>query len=234
MRNRVETLGSLFICPNSAFQYVLFDEKRMTQESIEDSFLICPVFLSTAIRYISQERDIISRSKHSNDTDERARIRPITSMLELVENFDSYGWALSLPQSRQPFQQETDSLCILSEVYKIGTVLYGRRVLDTIRGKATSQDDLVSELLGLLNALRSNPTWLKCVLWPIFVAGLECRLPAQRKFFIMHLEEFWMATKCLNAMNAAKILEDYWQQDDTNASSWIFDIGRFGRAWLLI
>jgi hypothetical protein len=206
----------------------------MTQESIEDSFLICPNVLSTAIRYISQERDLISRSKHSNDTDKQARVRAITSMLELVKNFDSYGWASTLRQSRQPFQQETNSLYILSEVYKIGTILYGRRVLDTIRGEATSQDDLVSELLGLLDTLRGNPTWLKCVLWPIFVAGLECRLPAQRKFFIMNLEEFWMTTKCLNAINAAKILQHYWQQDETNAPSWIFDIGRFGRAWLLI
>lgn len=176
----------------------------------------------------------MSGSKLLDDASLQIRIRATSSVLELVENFDSYRWASNLRRSRHYSQQEIDSLCILSEIYRVAALLYGRRVLDALRGEVRSQDDLVSQLLGLLSALRCNRNLVKCVLWPIFVAGLECRFPAQKEFFIMHLEEFWMATKCLNAIDAAKILQDYWQQDDSKALSWVFDIGRFGPAWLLI
>jgi hypothetical protein len=117
-------------------------------------------------------------------------------------------------------------------VYQIGVLLYGRRLIAALKREATSQDNLLSELLELLNTLRSNQPLLKCALWPIFVAGLECRSLAQKNFFIARLEEFWMTTNCLNVINATKILQEYWKQDDRE--DWVFDVDRFGCAWLLI
>jgi hypothetical protein len=118
-------------------------------------------------------------------------------------------------------------------VYQIGVVLYGRRLIAALKREATSQDNFLSELLELLNTLRrSNRPLLKCVLWPIFVAGLECRSLAQKNFFIARLEEFWMTTNCLNVINATKILQEYWKQDDRE--DWVFDVDRFGCGWLLI
>jgi hypothetical protein len=108
--------------------------------------------------------------------------------------------------------------------------------LDALTEEVTLQDDLVSELLGLIDALKEDEALFKCILWAIFVAGLECRTQAQRDFLVGCLEKFWVATSCLNVVNAANILRDYWQQEDKLevSSRWIFDIGRLGRDWLLV
>lgn len=205
----------------------------MTQESIDYSFLACPEFLLGAIRRISSERDSITRSDMLHDKVIQAHIEATTAVLELVEHFDCAIWAANLPQSRQS-RQGVHFLALVAQVYKIGALLYGKRVISILKKENTSQDDLLSELLGLLNGLRDNQPLLKCVLWPIFVAGLECRSLAQQNFFIARLEEFWMTTNCLNAINAAKILQEYWQQDNREELSWVFDVSRFGQAWLLI
>jgi hypothetical protein len=210
---------------------ITLDQKSMTQESIEYSFHACPAFLLRAIRCISSERDQISSSDMLHDT--KAHIETTTGILELVEQFDCPKWASSLLESRQS-RQDVHFLALVAQVYKIGALLYGRRVVSIFQKKISVQEDLLFELLGLLNGLRDNQPLLKCVLWPIFVAGLECRTLAQKDFFIARLEEFWMTTNCLNVINAAKILQEYWQQDDVEDLCWAFDVGRFGQAWLLI
>ncbi|MBE3044175.1 hypothetical protein IMZ48_16705, partial [Candidatus Bathyarchaeota archaeon] len=115
------------------------------------------------------------------------------------------------------------------------TLIYGKRVLSALTGEETSLYGHVSEILRLFDILRDDRESLKCVLWPLFVAGLECRSLVQRQYFITHLEGFWMATKCLNAVNATEILQQHWKGCDRgDARSWPFDSGHFGRLWLLI
>jgi hypothetical protein len=165
--------------------------------------------------------------------DIQAHIKATNVILEMVGQFDCPRWASTLPQSTQS-RQDAHFLALVAQVYKIGALLYGRRVTSVLLKKSTVQDELLLELLGLLNGLKDNQSLLKCVLWPIFVAGLECRTLAQKDFFIARLEEFWMTTNCLNVINAAKILQEYWQQNDGGGLCWAFDVGRFGQTWLLI
>lgn len=154
-------------------------------------------------------------------------------MLELIQNFDSYAWASSL---RQSAPERINYLCTLSQAFKTGALIYGRRILDVLTETITVQDDLVFELLGLIDILKDEEALFKCILWAIFVAGLECRSRAQKDFLVESLEKFWTATRCLNVVNAAKIMKDYWDQEEglEISSRWIFDIGRLGRDCLLI
>lgn len=171
----------------------------------------------------------------SEEATRETHIQDTTAMLELVQNFDSYAWALSVQHPRQPSVDEISNLCTLSQAFKTGTLLYGGRVLDALKGTYTVQDELVSELLGLLNVLKDDDALFKCVLWAIFVAGLECQSQPQRDFLVECLEVFWKDTSCLNVVNAAKILRNYWEKlGSDNPSKWIFDIGCLGRDWLLL
>lgn len=166
-----------------------------------------------------------------------SQIKDTTSFLEIIRGFDCHVWASSLQQSRTSSSQETTSLFKLSQAYKIGSLIYGQRVLDVLTGETTAQDQLVSALLGVIDSLKDDQFMFKCILWPIFVAGLESHGQAQRDFLVSSLEKFWVLTKCLNAVNAAKILQDYWQQKDASGeidSQWIFNIGNLGRDWLWI
>jgi hypothetical protein len=206
------------------------------QEAIEQSFLGCPDYLLKAIQFFSNERDTIAGSKLSDSAAVETHIHDTTTMLALVQKFDSYAWALSVQSQRQSSVDDINNLCTLSQAYKTGVLLYGRRVLDALTKTTTVQDELVSELLGLLNNLKDDEALFKCVLWAIFVAGLECRAQAQRDFLVGCLEKFWRDTSCLNVINAAKILQDFWEQEERleSPSQWIFDIGCLGRDWLLI
>jgi hypothetical protein len=133
--------------------------------------------------------------------------------------------------------QDIDKLCKLSQSYKIGALIYGRRVLDALMNDVTSQDGLICELLNVIGVLKDDKILLKCALWPIVIAGLECQSRAQEEFLTSCLENFWADTNCLNVVNASKILHEYWAREDRqelSSSHWIFNVGCLGRDWLLI
>ncbi|KAJ5131170.1 uncharacterized protein N7515_007209 [Penicillium bovifimosum] len=231
----IETLGATLLRPKLLSEFVATDQaETQTHEAIEKSFLGCPEFLLTAIQFLSNERDAIA-AKLPDDTTVQAHIQDTTAMLELIQHFDCYAWASNLPSKRCP-ANAVDELCTLSQVFKLGALLYGRRVLDALTETVTEQDNLLSELLGLIDILKDHEALFKCVLWAIFVAGLECRSQAQKRFLVGSLEKFWIATSCLNVINAAKILHEYWDQREGMEISprWIFDIGNLGRDCLLI
>jgi hypothetical protein len=101
----------------------------------------------------------------------------------------------------------------------------------------TSQEEVVQNLFATIEALKEDATLFKCILWPIFVAGLECRSSIEREFVTRSLERFWTVTLCLNTVNAGKILQSYWQTQNCTGnrpSNWVLDIGQLGEDWLLI
>ncbi|CAG7999706.1 unnamed protein product [Penicillium nalgiovense] len=232
----IETLGATFLRPKLLSEFIFDGQaERRPHEEIEQSFLGCPEFLLTAIQFLSKERDAIA-GQIPEGAALQTHIQNTTAMMELIQDFDSYAWASSVQRSGQSSPDEINNLCTLSQAFKTGALLYGRRILDALTKTITMQDDLVSELLGLIDSLKDNEALFKCVLWAIFVAGLECRSRAQKDFLVESLERFWTATRCLNVINAAKILKDYWDQEESlgTSSQWIFDIGRLGRDCLLI
>lgn len=236
--NRIETLGATFLRPKLLSHFASFDQQELLlQETIESSFLGCPDYLLTVMQLLSMQRDSISEPNQPDQPAMESHITETKSLLEMTHNFDCYAWAVGLPQSRTPSPSEIISLCSLSRSYKLGTFIYGRRILDAMTGETTVLDDMVAELLGLIDSLQNDRIMFKCVLWPIFIAGLECQWQTQREFLIACAERFWDITNCLNAVNAAKILQEYWRQADASGQMqprWIFDIGRLGRDWLWI
>ncbi|KAJ6145648.1 hypothetical protein N7470_009543 [Penicillium chermesinum] len=234
----IETLGATFLRPRLLSPFTPFEPKEIQpQETIERSFLGCPEYILTAIQCFSTQRDSIAVSPPLDQTSVDSQSKEIVSLLNLVQQFDCYAWASSVQKSRTPSQEEISSLFKLSQAYKVGTLMYGRRIQNALTGEFTIQEELLSELLGLIDSLKDDYLMFKCILWPIFVAGLECQGQAQRHFLERSLEKFWVVTKCLNAVNAAKTLQDYWDQADASEESrshWIFNIGNLGRDWLWI
>lgn len=163
----------------------------------------------------------------------RPYIQRTSTVLDSTQNFDCHSWALLLPRPDPSAAHYPRILYTLAQSYKLGTLVYGWRVLDALTGNTTALDDLVCELVGTINALRSDGTLFKCILWPMFIAGLESRQMSQRRFLIGCLEKFWLETKCLNVVNAADILRKIWDQDGSSPQ-WIFNPSQLGHDWLLI
>lgn len=207
------------------------------EEAIQQSFLGCPGHLLHAIQYFSFLRDILAGVEHSDEVVIVDSTRYAIEMLESIQTFDCNIWASSQAHLSSLSIRDKDMLRKLSESYKIGAFIYGRRVLDALTHDVTQQDDLVSTLLKIIGELKDDGIVLKCILWPIFIAGLECQSQSLRVFVITCLERFWVDTSCLNAVNAFKILGKYWMRGgygEISSSRWIFSVGRLGRDWLLI
>ncbi|GMG11780.1 unnamed protein product [Aspergillus oryzae var. brunneus] len=155
----------------------------------------------------------------------------------LGDTVEGIPWASDITQLHTHSTQDTTMLSMMAESYKAGALIYGRRVLDALTGNMTPLSDLVRELITIIEAMRCDEALFKCILWPMFVAGLESRQQDQRDFVIGCLEKFWFETKCINVVNAANILKRFWRMEDTQqtlSSQWIFNIGQLGRDWLLI
>lgn len=232
----IETLGATFLRPKLLSQFSSADTPDLeSQETLEQSFLGCPQYFLTAVQCLSMQRDTIAGSRPLDEAAIQSHSKEITSVIGLIQNFDCYAWATNLQRSRVPLLQDTANLCSLSQAYKLGALLYGKRILEAVTGEATVEDEMVTELLGMVDLLKDDPATFKCLLWPIFVAGMESQWPAQRNFLIACMERFWDMTKCLNVVNAAKALQEYWQQENSqgeNRAEWIFNIGNAGRDWL--
>lgn len=231
---RIETLGATFVRPKLLSQFA--PPGMLPQDTVEQSFLGCPEYLLHAIQCISHQRDVIA-GLDTNTLDNvpiEIPIQNLTTVLDSIQQFDCYLWASTLPHQSQV--HDINKLCILSQAYKLGALLYGQRVLDALTNQTTAQDDLLYELIGVIDSLRSDYSLFKCILWPICIAALESPWPAQREFLTACLDKFWQDTMCLNAVNAGKIVRQYWQWADGQGqeSRWIFHIGFLGGDWLLI
>ena len=236
----VSTFGGALSGSKPMPQYCLdFDESRH-QGSIIRSFLGCPALLLGAIRYFSNQRHVIENLDTHDGFSVHAHVRDTLTMLELTENFDCLEWASNSVQSRVSSAAEIQKLSLLSQAYRAATMLYGKRVLRAFKSStgmvASDNVELVSELLGVIDSLQCDPALFKCLLWPTFIAGLECQTDSDQKLLIGFLKMLWDLTCCLNVINAANILRDSWKRkhSDGNLASEESGMYVIEQGWLLI
>ncbi|EAW13231.1 Zn(II)2Cys6 transcription factor [Aspergillus clavatus NRRL 1] len=231
----IETLGATFVRPNLLSRSPTLAAEGMSPDMVEQSFLGCPDFLLSAIQTFSIKRDILATASQKPFPEAATVISDLTAMLESIHNFDSLSWASNLPQTSSP--HDIHNLANLSQCYKLGALIYGQRVLDIVLHQDTSQEHVTCELFSVIEALKDDNALFKCILWPIFVAGLESGFSVQHDLVMQYLERFWIITRCLNVVNAAKILQAYWQTQthaEAKSLNWVFNMGRLGEDWLLI
>lgn len=54
----------------------------------------------------------------------------------------------------------------------------------------------------------------KCLIWPTFIAGAECRDPSHRPFILDRLSALYYAIATVNVRNAAWVLSLMWRKQD--------------------
>lgn len=236
----VSTFGGALSGSKSSPKFGISVDESMNQESIIRSFLGCPVFLLGAIRYFSNQRHLIETLDMHDDLSMHKHIQDTLTMLELTANFDCLEWASESVQSTVSSAVETRNLSLLSEAYRTATVLYGRRVLRAFKTSsgtiAVDNEELVLRLLDMIKSLECDPALFKCLLWPTFIAGLECQNHSEQQVVIGYLKMLWDLTCCLNVINASKMLHDHWKQKhfDSNLASGESESYLIEQGWLLI
>ncbi|KAJ5967656.1 hypothetical protein N7501_003904 [Penicillium viridicatum] len=236
----VSTFGGALSGSKSSPEYCINLDGSSNQESIIRSFLGCPVFLLGAIRYFSNQRHVIETLNMHDDLSIHKHVRDTLTMLELTANFDCLEWASESVQSSCSSVVQTQKLSLLSEAYRAATVLYGKRVLRAFKTSsgtiAVENEDLVLRLLDVIDSLKCDPASFKCLLWPTFIAGLECQSHSEQQVVIGFLKMLWDLTCCLNVINASKMLHDHWKRRhfDGNLASGESEFYVIEQGWLLI
>ena len=203
------------------------------KDIVEESFLGCPAYLLNAVRYISLQRDSLTGTFPTMHPFPLEQPQGLTATLESVENFNGQLWASRLSSS-----PKASGLFALFRSYQLATLLFGHRVHEALKNESSPQDTLVLELLSVTASIKDDyPHLLKCTLWPIFIAGLECHQLPERNFVMSALEKFYEDTRCINVANAAQILQNYWVEHDqpgADSSGWVFGVSHLRHDWLLV
>ncbi|KAF3388799.1 hypothetical protein F1880_004192 [Penicillium rolfsii] len=230
----VSTIGGALSTSKSTQPCIKLDDNEY-QESIFRSFLGCPTFFLQAIRYFSDQRHAIKTLHMQGDAFIQERIRKTQSMLHSTADFDCVQWASNSAQSVDPQTVDIIKLSLLSESYKTATLIYGKRVLRALMTSTgtvtTDSQGLVRQLLDLIDALKCESALFKCLLWPTFIAGLECQNDSEQQQVMRYLRMLWDSTCCLNIINASTIIQDHWRQQHSDGNS-VPDV--IGQGWLLI
>lgn len=147
-----------------------------------------------------------------DDTSIQEHVQDTLTMLDLTINFDCLKWASDFVQSTQSTVTSTveiQKLSLLSQAYKTAAILYGNRILCALKtptsNKIFDNEALVSQLLDVIESLKGDEALFKCLLWPIFIAGLECQSDNKQMLVIGSLKLLWDVTCCLNVISASRI-----------------------------
>ncbi|GKZ58937.1 hypothetical protein AnigIFM49718_004782 [Aspergillus niger] len=209
------------------------------QMSIDRAYIGCPEYLLYAVRFFSKARDRLADPRHLDTPETYSFLQSVTSMLDSTMSFDCHNWVTETlrASSTTSTTRNIQSLEHLAQAYKYATLIYGWRVCDRLTGNETPLDDLVKALVVEAEALRRDEALFKCILWPLFIAGLESQEQSQKSHIRNCLESFWFETKCINVINAVTILERFWVDPsnvEDDSSSWVFRMGQVEGDWLLI
>ncbi|CAI7618573.1 unnamed protein product [Penicillium pancosmium] len=242
--SRISTLGdALSGCSKSGSEAFPNCDSEIKQESIVRSFLGCPDLLLRAIRYFSSQRAFLGNLDSQKTDSVNDHIRDTMVMLDMTGNFDCQQWA-SRVISLTVFDLKIEKLSLLAKAYKSAALIYGTRIFRAfaslsntlISTQETENMALISELIATIELLAADEMFFKCLIWPTFIAGLECQTANTRDSITVLLRGLWNSTSCLNVINASRILQEYWQKQDSsdNLGKAHQEIEVMGQGWLLI
>lgn len=157
--------------------------------------------------------------------------RPLTlesyvALLQGIRSFDPVAWAHEMQQYY--YLDDVSHRITLASSYQAAVYLYTSRVLSRSRegfsppwtdvGVPADHSAIADMLIAQLCSVPSSDPHFKCLIWPTFIAGAECRRPSQRALILERLGALYQAVTSVNVRNAAWVLRLMWQTKDQKRS----------------
>ncbi|KAL4921906.1 fungal-specific transcription factor domain-containing protein [Aspergillus aurantiobrunneus] len=198
----------------------------------ETSWVGCPAYLLEAIFFVHAFFDLgLSDDPNSQPSTvfPSAYLPEGSNPLQCPKNlskhiqaFDPVAWAESLQSYL--FLPDLSMRIALATIYKASVYLYATRVLSRPRPGATTisttlglppdHAEVAALLIHQLSLIPSSDPHFKCLIWPSFIAGAECRDAAQRRFMLEILRTLYFHLTSVNVRNAAWVLTVMWRKRD--------------------
>lgn len=153
--------------------------------------------------------------------------RPLTlesyvALLQGIRRFDPVAWAHEMQQNH--YLADVSHRITLASCYQAAVYLYTSRVLSRTRegfsppwtdvGVPADHSSVAKNLIAELCSVPSSDPHIKCLIWPTFIAGAECRRSSQRALVLEKLGTIYQAVTSVNVRNAAWVLRLMWQTKD--------------------
>lgn len=144
------------------------------------------------------------------------------ALLQGIRNFDPVAWAEEMQTN---FLIPDLSVRIaLGTAYQAAVYLYTSRVLSRTRpgfsppwtdlGLPADHGAVASDLISQLAIIPPSDPHFKCLIWPTFIAGVECRRLSQRALILEKLAALYQVITSVNVRNEAWVLRLMWQKQD--------------------
>jgi len=202
------------------------------------SWVGCPAYLLEVIFFVHARFCHAGTTMHEQDHQEQQppmlfsssllppNSKPLQSpqaLLNHIQAFDPIAWAIDL-QSYLYLPDLTMRIA-LATTYKAAVYLYTSRVLSRPR---SGSNTITNEWFGLphdhtavaqilidqLAVIPPQDPHFKCLIWPTFIAGAECRDSSHRPFILDRLSALYYAIATVNVRNAAWVLSLMWRKQD--------------------
>ncbi|KAF7526959.1 hypothetical protein PCG10_003513 [Penicillium crustosum] len=143
------------------------------------------------------------------------------SLLQGIRNFDPIAWSQEMQNVF--FVPNLTYRLALATSYQDAVYLYTSRVLSRARegfsppwtdvGLPLDHRLIATNLITQICLIPNSDPHFKCLIWPTFIAGVECR-PSQRGLILEKLASLYEALTSVNVRNAAWVLRLMWQKQD--------------------
>ncbi|PLB53117.1 putative C6 finger domain protein Acr-2 [Aspergillus steynii IBT 23096] len=143
------------------------------------------------------------------------------ALLRHIQAFDPVAWAQAM-QTCLYLPDQTMRIALAS-VYRASVYLYASRVLSRPRagaaisnsfGLPSDHSAVANRLIQEIVLIPVTDPHFKCLIWPSFIAGAECRDPAQRPILLQTLSTLYYHITSVNVRNAAWVLSLMWRKRD--------------------
>lgn len=120
------------------------------------------------------------------------------------------------------YPDQVSTFGLLVDLRQQAFKIYLHRVLAGKSNVSSSDSDkLIEKYKGTLESFPKNSFGEHCLVWPTFIAALECRNSEQQLFFEQFLLRQYRRNRFLNLLKALELLKEIWSQDSAeNGVNW--------------
>ncbi|KAH8598856.1 fungal-specific transcription factor domain-containing protein [Bisporella sp. PMI_857] len=166
-----------------------------------------------------------------------------SSIISSIELFCPTVWA----QKTSLFSPcpDTSQRVHIASAYKSAVLIYALRALRPHQiGNSFPIPELASQIIDDLATIPIDGPFLKCILWPTFIAGAESEVPERREAVKALFHIFWISFRSINAANAVAVLDQIWKrvderkaagaQGEDEQGNWYHYLANGGVDWLFV